>query len=102
MKIPLSALRQWVDVAWDARELGDRLSMAGFELESLAPAAEPFAGVVIAQILEATPHPQADKLRVCRVDDGSGSPLQIVCGAANARAGLRPRLRGWAHRSRVD
>lgn len=92
MKIPLSALRQWVDVAWDARELGDRLSMAGFELESLAPAAEPFAGVVIAQILEATPHPQADKLRVCRVDDGSGSPLQIVCGAANARAGLKTAL----------
>lgn len=92
MKIPLSSLRAWIDVSLSPRELGDRLSMAGFELESLTAATEPFSGVVVAQILEATPHPQADKLRVCRVDDGSGAPLQIVCGAANARAGLKTAL----------
>jgi len=96
MKVPYRWLTEWVPVPWEARELGDRLSMAGFEVESLEPAAPPFSGVVVAEILDAAPHPQADKLRVCRVATGSGSgggqglaPLQIVCGASNARAGLK-------------
>ncbi len=93
MKVPYQWLREWVPVSWKPRELGDRLAMAGFEVEALDPAAPPFSGVVIAEILEAAPHPQADKLRVCRVSTGpEHPPLQIVCGASNARVGLRSAL----------
>jgi phenylalanyl-tRNA synthetase beta chain len=66
--------------------------MAGFELDALDAAAPAFTGVVVAEILSAERHPQADKLQVCRVSSGSGEPLQIVCGAANARAGLKTAL----------
>src|SRR5580658_3739129 len=92
MKVPISWLNDWVQVPWPAAELGARLTMAGLELEAVAPAAPAFSGVVVAQILEAIQHPQADKLRVCQVTTGSGEPLQIVCGAPNARAGLRTAL----------
>jgi phenylalanyl-tRNA synthetase beta chain len=66
--------------------------MAGLELEALEPAAPMFTGVGVAEILSAEKHPQADKLRVCRVATGQGEPLQIVCGAPNARAGLKTAL----------
>ena len=92
MKVPYSWLREWVDVSWDARELGSRLTMCGFELDGVEAAAPPFTGVIVAEILEATRHPQADKLQVCRVSTGQGEPLQIVCGAPNARAGLKSAL----------
>ena len=88
MKISLNWLNEWIDTGLDAAALGDRLTMAGFELESITTAAPAFSGVKVAKILEANPHPQADKLRVCTVDIGAGETLQIVCGAANARAGL--------------
>ena len=92
MKVPYSWLAEWVQVPWPAAELGARLTMAGFELESLTPAAPEFSGVVVAEILAAERHPQADKLTVCRVATGSGAPLQIVCGASNARPGLKSAL----------
>jgi phenylalanyl-tRNA synthetase beta chain len=92
MRIPYSWLTDWVRVPWRAPELGSRLTMAGLELEALEPAAPPFSGVVVAEILSAQQHPQADKLRVCRVSTGQGEPLQIVCGAPNARAGLKSAL----------
>jgi len=92
MRIPCSWLAEWVTVPWSPRELGVRLTMAGLELEALEPAAPPFTGVVVAEILSAEKHPQADKLRVCRVATGQGEPLQIVCGAPNARAGLKSAL----------
>ncbi len=92
MRVPYQWLREWVPVPWEAPELGERLTMAGFELEALEPAAPPFSGVVVAEILETAPHPQADKLCVCRVAAGEGEPVQIVCGASNARAGLRTAL----------
>src|SRR5947209_7352549 len=92
MKIPYSWLAEWVDVPWDAAELGSRLTMAGFELDGLEAAAPPFSGVIVAQIVSAERHPQADKLQVCKVSVGSGEPVQIVCGAANARAGLKSAL----------
>jgi phenylalanyl-tRNA synthetase beta chain len=92
MRVPLSWLGEWVASEWDVRELGTRLTMAGFEVEAVEQAAPPFTGVVVAEILEATRHPQADKLQVCRVSTGSGAPVQIVCGAANARAGLKSAL----------
>jgi phenylalanyl-tRNA synthetase beta chain len=66
--------------------------MAGLELEALEPAAPAFSGVVVGEILTGEKHPQADKLRVCRVSTGQGEPLQIVCGASNARAGLKSAL----------
>ena len=97
MKISLDWLAEWVSSGLDARELGHRLTMAGFELESVGAAAPPFEGVIVVEILEATRHPQADKLQVCKVAVGDdvasrAAPLQIVCGAANARAGLRTAL----------
>src|SRR5690349_4421932 len=92
MRVPYSWLREWVAVTWSAAEAGSRLTMAGFELEALEPAAPEFTGVVVAEILEAARHPQADKLQVCKVSTGSGEPVQIVCGAANARAGLKSAL----------
>ena len=92
MKIALDWLREFVSVEVAPRELGDRLTMAGFELESVGPAAPPFSGVVVVEIITAERHPQADKLQVCRVSLGHGEPLQIVCGAPNARAGLRTAL----------
>ena len=88
MKVPLSWLGEWVRVDIDARTLGSRLTLVGFELEGITTAAPPFAGVVIAEILEALPHAQAEKLQVCRVSTGSGDPVQIVCGARNARAAV--------------
>ena len=66
--------------------------MSGFELEALETAAPPFTGVVVAEIVEAARHPQADKLQVCKVARRAGELLQIVCGAANARAGLKTAL----------
>src|SRR5579885_2552830 len=92
MRIPYAWLSEWVAIPWGPQELGARLTMAGLELEALEPAAPDFSGVVVAEILEAEKHPQADKLRVCRVSIGEGEPLRIVCGAANARAGLKSAL----------
>lgn len=92
MKIPYGWLSEWVAVPWQAAELGRRLTLAGFELEALSPAAPPFSQVIVALIERAEPHPQAERLQVCRVSTGSGAPLTIVCGAANARAGLRSAL----------
>jgi phenylalanyl-tRNA synthetase beta chain len=97
MRIPLSWLRDFVDVPWSAKELGERLTMSGFELEALEMAAPKFTGVVVAEIVEAARHPQAEKLQVCKVrahssKDGGAELLQIVCGAANARAGLKTAL----------
>ena len=93
MKVPYSWLADWVDVPWEARELGSRLTMSGFELDALEPAAPAFTQVVVAEIVSAERHPQADKLQVCRVSTGQGSELlQIVCGAPNARAGLKTAL----------
>src|SRR5882757_1365024 len=93
MKVPYSWLADWVDVPWEARELGSRLTMSGFELDALEPAAPAFTQVVVAEIVSAERHPQADKLQICRVSTGQGSELlQIVCGAPNARAGLKTAL----------
>ena len=92
MKVPYSWLAEWVQVPWPPAELGARLTLSGFELEALERAAPAFSGVVVAEILAAERHPQADKLQVCRVSMGGGPPLQIVCGASNARAGLKSAL----------
>jgi len=89
MQFPESWLRTFVNPGLGTDELSHRLTMAGLEVEETEPVAPPFSGIVVAHILEVEKHPDADKLRVCRVDDGSGEPLQIVCGAPNAAAGLK-------------
>jgi phenylalanyl-tRNA synthetase beta chain len=89
MKLPLSWLKEWVDIPWDLAELARRLTASGFEVEGIEAAAPAFAGVVVAEITAISAHPEADKLRVCAVSTGGGPALQIVCGAPNARAGLR-------------
>lgn len=92
MKLPLSWLKDWVSIPLPPAELASRLTLAGFEVEGIEPAAPAFSGVIVAEIIEAVQHPQADKLRVCKVATGSGEPLQIVCGAPNARAGIKVAL----------
>jgi phenylalanyl-tRNA synthetase beta chain len=91
VRISLAWLSDFIDVPWNARELGSRLTMSGFELESVETAAPAFSGVVVAEIIEAAKHPQAEKLQVCKVKAGS-EVVQIVCGAADARAGLKTAL----------
>jgi phenylalanyl-tRNA synthetase beta chain len=90
VKLPFSLLREWLAITWDAHELARRLTFAGFEIEAVEPAAPAFRGVIVARIISTEPHPRADTLQVCRVATAAGSavPLQIVCGASNARAGL--------------
>ena len=95
MQFPESWLREFCDPPLSTAELAELLTMSGFEVEELRPVAPPFSGIVVAEIIEALPHPSADRLRVCRVDAGAltpDGPLQIVCGAPNARAGLRAPL----------
>ncbi len=92
MQFPESWLREFCNPPLSTQQLADLLTMSGMEVEDQRPVAPPFNGVVVAQILTAEPHPQADRLRVCTVDAGVFSPngpLQIVCGAPNARVGIR-------------
>lgn len=88
MKASEAWLREWVDPEIGTDELVARLTMAGLEVDAVEPAAAPFSGVVVAEITVVDAHPDAEKLRVCTVDDGSDS-YQVVCGAANAAVGLR-------------
>lgn len=81
-------LRSLVNTDLDSQALSHALTMAGLEVEEMQPVAASFSKVVVAKILSAEKHPDADRLQVCKVDIGQAEPLQIVCGAANARAGL--------------
>ena len=92
MQFPESWLREFCNPPLSTQALADLLTMSGMEVEELRPVAPPFTGVVVAEILEAVQHTQADRLRVCKVNVGAGEPLQIVCGAPNARAGLKAPL----------
>ena len=84
-------LRTWVNPEATTQALSHKLTMIGLEVDGVATVAEPFSGVVVAEIISAEQHPDADKLRVCVVDAGD-EHVQIVCGAPNARAGLRAPL----------
>ena len=88
MRISLNWLRELVDCDLSPQELEEKLTMAGFEVESIEDRRTWAEGVVVGHILTADRHPNADKLQVCKVDIGTPEPLQIVCGAANARQGL--------------
>ena len=89
MQFPESWLREFCNPALSSAELADLLTMSGMEVEELRPAAPPFSGVVVAQVLEVARHPNADRLSVCQVDAGTGQQLNIVCGAPNVRAGIK-------------
>lgn len=82
-------LREFVDPPLTSAELAHALTMAGLEVEALRDVAPAFGGVVVAQVLSVDRHPDADKLKLCRVDAGQGETLQIVCGAPNVAAGMK-------------
>lgn len=88
MKFPESWLRQHVKTSATREQLAATLTAIGLEVEALVPLGDALDGVVVARIVSADKHPEADKLQVCQVDAGNGAMLQIVCGAPNARAGL--------------
>lgn len=92
MRVSEGWLREWTNPELGSAELAEQLTMAGLEVDSVEPAAPLFSGVVVARILAADKHPNADRLRVCSVEAGRGSPLTIVCGADNARPGLHAPL----------
>lgn len=91
MKISTNWLREWISVDAATEQLAERLTMAGLEVESIIPAAPAFDGVVIAEITHCEQHPDADRLMVCQVSTGTDS-WQIVCGAPNARVGMKAPL----------
>jgi len=92
MRISVNWLNDWLGKPAVARDLAARLTMAGLEVEAVEPAAAPLAGIVVGEIVEREQHPNADSLSVCRVNAGGDELLQIVCGAPNARAGLKAPL----------
>ena len=89
MQFSESWLREFCNPSLTTQQLADTLTMAGLEVEELEPVAPPFTKIVVGEIVEAVQHPNADRLRVCQVDVGQGSLLNIVCGAPNARVGIR-------------
>jgi phenylalanyl-tRNA synthetase beta chain len=89
MQFPESWLREFCNPPLTTQQLADTLTMAGLEVEELEPVAPPFTHIMVGEIKEAVQHPNADRLRVCQVDVGQGSLLNIVCGAPNARVGIR-------------
>ncbi|MFZ2314083.1 MAG: phenylalanine--tRNA ligase subunit beta [Gammaproteobacteria bacterium] len=89
MKFSELWLREWVKPRLTREALTDVLTMAGLELEELAPVAGDFKGVVIGQILKIEKHPEADRLNICEVDVGQENPLTIVCGASNVAVDMK-------------
>lgn len=89
MQFPESWLREFCNPPLSTTELAETLTMAGLEVEELKPVAPPFSHIVVGEIKEAVQHPNADRLRVCQVDVGQAEWLTIVCGAPNARSGIK-------------
>ena len=89
MQFPESWLREFCNPPITTEQLAETLTMAGLEVEELKPFAPPFDLIVVGEIMEALQHPNADRLRVCQVDVGQDKFLTIVCGAPNARAGIK-------------
>ncbi len=83
-----SWLREWIDPDLSTQQLIDALTMAGLEVDGTAPVARQFTGIVVAEVIAVEPHPDADKLRICQVSDGSAS-YQVVCGAPNVKQGMK-------------
>jgi phenylalanyl-tRNA synthetase beta chain len=89
MKFTFAWLKEHLDTDRPLGEIADKLTMIGLEVERIEDKAKQFAPFVIARVTEAKQHPNADRLRVCVVDTGDGKPIQVVCGAPNARAGMK-------------
>ena len=89
MQFPESWLREFCNPTLTTQQLADALTMGGLEVEEVRPVAPPFTKIVVGEIMQAAQHPNADRLRVCQVDAGQGALLNIVCGAPNARAGIK-------------
>lgn len=89
MQFPESWLREFCNPSLTTQQLADTLTMAGLEVEELSAVAPPFSNIVVGEIKEAIQHPNADRLRVCKVDVGRAELLDIVCGAPNARVGIK-------------
>jgi phenylalanyl-tRNA synthetase beta chain len=89
MKFTLAWLKEHLDTDRPLGELADKLTMIGLEVERIEDKAKALAPFVIARVIEAKQHPNADRLRVCMVDTGDGTPIQVVCGAPNARTGMK-------------
>ena len=89
MKFGLEWLSEWVAIDQPVNDIADILTSAGLEVDSVAPAGVGLDNVVIARIDSAEQHPNADKLSVCQVDDGSGELVTVVCGAPNVAQGQK-------------
>src|SRR5437660_1539233 len=89
MKFTLSWLKDHLETEAPVDEIADKLTMIGLEIERLDDKGKLLAPFFIARVISAEPHPNADRLRVCMVDTGSADPVQVVCGAPNARAGMK-------------
>ena len=89
MKISEQWLREWVNPKLTTQELTDHMTMIGLSIESATPVAGSFSNVVVGEIVTRIQHPNADKLSCCEVNVGEAVPLKIVCGAPNARAGIK-------------
>lgn len=88
MKLPISWLRQWVEYDATPQQVAEALTTRGFYVEGVELHGRAYPGIVVARVLEANKHPNADKLKLCRVDAGGAEPLRIVCGAPNVAAGM--------------
>src|SRR5580700_6441361 len=89
MKLTFGWLKEHLDTDRTLGEILDKLTMIGLEVERVEDRGKTLAPFVIATVVEAKQHPNADRLRVCMVDTGAGAPVQVVCGAPNARAGMK-------------
>src|SRR5712691_7030351 len=89
MKFTLAWLKEHLDTEASLEEIVDRLTMIGLEDERVEDKAQELGAFIIARVISAEQHPNADRLRVCMVDTGTGAPVQVVCGAPNARAGMK-------------
>ncbi len=89
MKFTLSWLKEHLETDADAQTIADKLTSIGLEVESITDASAALKDFVVGEVITADKHPNADKLRLCTVNDGGKEPLQIVCGAPNARAGIK-------------
>ncbi|MCL5426349.1 MAG: phenylalanine--tRNA ligase subunit beta [Gammaproteobacteria bacterium] len=89
MKFSEQWLREWVSPQLNTQAIADQITMAGLEVDAVEAVAAAFSGVVVAEVLSKEKHPDADKLNVCTVNDGSGDPVQVVCGASNVEVGQK-------------
>ena len=89
MNISTRWIREWANPDVSDSELSEKLTMAGLEVDRIAPVAPPFEGLVVGHVVNCDKHPNADKLSLCEIDIGDGSNLQIICGAPNVRKDLK-------------